>query len=242
MDLCAIHDTTKLLNDDGALELFVCIIVALVAVVSCVRKTHIGCILVFFDSLHEYEAITTPSPMTGQAARRGESGCSSWKALPGPRSSAPSTSSSSCRSVPLRVDHRMSERHTQTGKIHDMCIYSFSYLRSIPQVVHGAAALGCCGGVLEVRVGCTSSQDTRHKLVASHLFGIILSRGPLFLSVSRGSYVVFCKTCLGAPLNAGSRLLTRRQFQFWRLSVHCCGMFGVFLPRSSFELLVQHIS
>ena len=46
-DLRAIHDTTKLLND-AALELFVCIIVALVAVVSCVRKTHIGCILVFF--------------------------------------------------------------------------------------------------------------------------------------------------------------------------------------------------
>ena len=43
-----IDDTIKLLNDDAALELFVCIIVALVAVVSCVRKTHIGCILVFF--------------------------------------------------------------------------------------------------------------------------------------------------------------------------------------------------
>ena len=38
-----IEDTIKLLNDDAALELFVCIIVALVAVVSCVRKTHIGC-------------------------------------------------------------------------------------------------------------------------------------------------------------------------------------------------------
>ena len=37
----------KLLNDDAALEFFVCIIVALVAVVSCVCKTHIGCILVF---------------------------------------------------------------------------------------------------------------------------------------------------------------------------------------------------
>ena len=43
----AIHDTIKLLNDDAALELFVCNIVALAAVVSCVRKTHIGCILVF---------------------------------------------------------------------------------------------------------------------------------------------------------------------------------------------------
>ena len=42
-----IDDTIQLLNDDAALELFVCIIVALVAVVSCVRKTHIGCISVF---------------------------------------------------------------------------------------------------------------------------------------------------------------------------------------------------
>ena len=111
---------------------------ALVAVVSCVRKTHIGCLSVFFDTLHEYEAITTLSPMPGQAALRGESGCSPWKALSGLRSSAPSTSSSSCRSLPLRVYHRRSERHTQTGKTHDICIYSFSYLRSIPQVVRGA--------------------------------------------------------------------------------------------------------
>ena len=134
-----IDDTIKLLNDDAALELFVCIIVALVAVVRCIRETHIGCILVFFDTLHEYEAITTLSPMTGQAALRGDSGCSPRKALPGPRSSAPSTSSSSCRSVSLRVYHRRSERHTQTGKTHDVCTYSFSYLRSIPQVVAAAA-------------------------------------------------------------------------------------------------------
>ena len=60
-----IDDTIKLLNDHAALEVFVCIIVALVAVVSCVRKT-----------LHEHEAITTPSPMPGQAALRRESGCS----------------------------------------------------------------------------------------------------------------------------------------------------------------------
>ena len=44
VDLCAIHDTIKLLNDDAALELFVCNIVALAAIVSCVCKTHIGCI------------------------------------------------------------------------------------------------------------------------------------------------------------------------------------------------------
>ena len=36
-----IDDTIKLLNDDAALELFVCIIVALVGVVTGTRKTHI---------------------------------------------------------------------------------------------------------------------------------------------------------------------------------------------------------
>ena len=46
-----IDDTIKLLNDGAALELFVCNIMALAAVVSCVRKTHIGCILVFLLTL-----------------------------------------------------------------------------------------------------------------------------------------------------------------------------------------------
>ena len=64
VDLCAIHDTTKLLNDDAALDLF---------------------LSVFFDTLHEYEAITTLSPIPGQAALRGGSGCSTRKALPGKR-------------------------------------------------------------------------------------------------------------------------------------------------------------
>ena len=80
-----IDDTIKLLNDDAALELFVCIFVALVAVVSCVCKTHTGCISLFFDTLHEFEAITTLSPIPGQAALWGESGCSTRKALPGKR-------------------------------------------------------------------------------------------------------------------------------------------------------------
>ena len=86
-------------------------------------------------------------------ARAGCSACSPRKALPGPRSPAPSISSSSCRSVPLGVYHRRSERHTQTGKTHDICTYSFSYLRSIPQVVRGGAAASCCGVVLRRRAG-----------------------------------------------------------------------------------------
>ena len=83
----------------------------------------------------------------------GQSGCSPRKALPGPRSSAPSTSSSSCWSELLRIYHRRSERETQTGKTHDICIYSFSFLRSKLQVVRGAAAPGCCGVVLRRRAG-----------------------------------------------------------------------------------------
>ena len=56
---------------------------ALVAVVSCVRKTHTGCISVFFDTLHEPEAITTLLPMPGQATLWGESGCSPGRHCPG---------------------------------------------------------------------------------------------------------------------------------------------------------------
>ena len=37
-----------------------------------------------------------------------------------------------------------------------------------------SAAPGCCGGVLEVHVGWTSSQDTRHNLSVSHVFDVIL--------------------------------------------------------------------
>ena len=95
----------------------------------------------FFDTLHEYEAITTISPMPGQAPLREESGCSPRRHCPG--------------RVLLRLPlhHRRSERHTQIGKTHDTCIYSFSYLRSVPQVVRGAAAPGCCGVVLRRRAG-----------------------------------------------------------------------------------------
>ena len=101
-----IDDTIKLLN-----ELFVCIIVALVAVVSCGRKTHIGCILVFFDTLHEYEAITTLSPIPGSAA---------------PRSSSPSTTPSGCWTTTQRGYHCC--RCGMSGHAHagflSLCFYS----------------------------------------------------------------------------------------------------------------------
>ena len=95
----------------------------------------------------------------------GESGCSSRKALPGPKSYAPSTSSSSCWSGLLRIYHRRSERETQTGKTHDICICSFFFTIDTSGRARGCCAgvlrrRAGCGGVLEARVGCTSSQDT----------------------------------------------------------------------------------
>ena len=47
-------------------------------------------------------------------------------------SSVSSAASSSCRRVTLRIYHRRSRRHMQADKTHDICIYSFSYLRSVP--------------------------------------------------------------------------------------------------------------
>ena len=58
------HDTTKLLNGEAALELF------LDRYGLFARYTLVAC-QCFFDTLHEYEAITTLSPMPGQAALLG---------------------------------------------------------------------------------------------------------------------------------------------------------------------------
>ena len=126
---------------------------------------------------HNHEAITTLSPMPGQAALRGEwllppegtaraevfcafhfivellVGCSCVSFIEGP--------GVTCKLA----------RHRTAASI-------LRYFRSMPQVVRWAAALGSRAAYptsLKVIVESTSSQDTRHKLVASHLFGIILS-------------------------------------------------------------------
>ena len=145
----------------------------------------------------------------------------------------------------LRVCHRRSERHTQTGKTHDLCIYSFSFPRSIPQVVRRAAAPLCCGVVLRRRAGGPRgvrrlSRHTPQTRCFTFVWHHSVMRAVVSLLFTR-SCVVFCKTCLGAPLNVASRLSTHRQFHFWRLYVHRCDIVDVFPPRSSFELLVQHI-
>ena len=71
-----IDDTIKLLNDDAALELFVCNIVALAAVVSCVRKTHTGCNLVFLLTLF------TTMNLLRRFRRAGCSSGGEWPLLP----------------------------------------------------------------------------------------------------------------------------------------------------------------
>ena len=138
-------------------------------------------------------SITTPSPLPGQAALRGESGCSPRKALPGPSSAAPSTSSSSrwagaaaYLSTQVRASH-------QSGKTLDSCTVSSlffgQYTRSCAGLLRWAAALGCCAGLLRwaaaasccgvvlrrrAAAACwrsawgTQALKTRHKLVASY--------------------------------------------------------------------------
>ena len=72
-----IHDIIKLVNGDAGLWVACCHRYS--------QDTHYhffcGHVLMF---CHNHEAITTPSPLPGQAALWGESGCSTRKALPGP--------------------------------------------------------------------------------------------------------------------------------------------------------------
>ena len=192
-----------------------------------------------FDTLHEYEVITTLSPMPGQAALRRESGCSHRKALPGPRSSAssaPSTSSSSCRSVQLRVCHRRSERHTQTGKTHDICIY-FLLLLTIDT---SGRARGCCAGVLRLRAAaaCWRSAWSAQALktnATNSLLHICLApfchEGRVFSPLHEGLALCFVRL-VSAPhsmLPLVYRLMGNSTFG--RSYVHCCGL--LLTPRFS---------
>ena len=132
-----IHDIIKLLNGDAGLW---------VGVVTGTRRHTLSPFLwTCFDVLSQprgnYDAFGV--------------GCSTgreWLLLPegtaGPRSSAPSTSSSSCWSELLRIYHRRSGRHMQAGKTHDSCIYS-----SLFSVNASGRARGCCGVVLRRGAG-----------------------------------------------------------------------------------------
>ena len=172
------------------------------------------------DTLHEYEAITTLSSMPGQAALREESGCSHRKALPRQRSSAPSTSSSSCRSLPLRVYHRRSERHTQTGKTYDICTYSS--LRSIP-VVRGAAAAAACWRSAWV----AQALKTHARNLLLHIcLASFCHEGRYFSPLHEGFALCFVRHV--SAHHSMVPLFYRLMGNSTSLSVHCCGMFDVF--------------
>ena len=123
---CAfIDDTIKLLNDDAALELFVCIIVALVAVVSCVCKTHFSVLTLLMN--------------TRLLRRFRRAGCSSgreWPLLP------KGTALGCCAG-----DEQRGPRCCKSGewkhtlKTHVRFSVHFSKFRSTPQVWTAAAAL-----------------------------------------------------------------------------------------------------
>ena len=135
-----IHDTIKLLNGDAGSGAF--------------RLDHCGfgcrCQLCSQDTTMRLLRRLRHCP--GRLLCR-ESGCSPRKALPGPRSSVPSTSSSSCRSLPLRVYHRRSGRHMQAGKTQDSCIYSSLFSVNASGRARLLRAGLCCGVVLRRRAG-----------------------------------------------------------------------------------------
>ena len=124
------------------------------AVVSCVRKTHIG----FF--LKNVLTLFTNSRLLRRFCRcPGRLLC--WERVAAP----PGRHCPGRVLLRLPLHRRAAGRSCcvsiiagpgvtpETGKTHDICICSFSYLRSIPQVVRGAAAPGCCGVVLRRRAG-----------------------------------------------------------------------------------------
>ena len=180
-----------------------------------------------FDTLDEFEAITTLPPMPGQAALRGER-----KALPGPSSSKPSTSLSSCWSELLRIY----QRH--------ICTVS-----SLFSVNTSGRALGCFAGPLLcvpslVEGKCGSSQDKPFFLTCSSADLPVVLSFLCCLPINDGSSV-FCSTSRW-PIRAQSRhrvLIFPVPCRVVSIWAPWSSMFDVFpLIRSSSELLVQHIS
>ena len=175
-----IHDTTKLLNGDAGLW---------VGVVTGTRKTHIitffgGRVLMF---CHNHEAITTPSPLPGQAALRGESGCSPRKALPGPSSARLPLHRRAAGRVLLRIYQRRSGRHTNLARHRTVALFLRYFRVNTPGRAPGccagllrwAAALGCCGVVLRRRAGGPRGVHKLSRHATNSLlhisFGFILS-------------------------------------------------------------------
>ena len=140
-----IDDTIGLLNDDAALELFVCIIVALVAVVTGIRKTHYflwTCLDVLSQPRGYYDAFAD--------ARAGCSAGREWLVPPEGTAQAEVFCAFhfivellvGCCCVLIIAGPGVTcklARHMTAASI-------LRYFRSMPQVVRRAAALGCCAG------------------------------------------------------------------------------------------------
>ena len=119
---------------------------------------------------HNQKALMTPAPMPGQAALPGESGCSPWKALPGPSSSAPSTSSSSQWAGAASYLSIIAGPGVtpQTGKTQESCtVSSFFSVNTSGRAVPPGGTAAAVPGLL--RLGCWRSawctqslQDTSH--------------------------------------------------------------------------------
>ena len=223
---------------------------ASVAVVSCVRKTHIGCISVlFFDTLHEYEAITTLSQMPGQAALRGESGCSTRKALPGRillRLPLHRRAVGRCRCVSIIA------RPTVTRKLARHVTFA-----SIPSLINDPFLRSCagllrrgCGVVLRRRAAAAcwrsawSAQALKTHTTNSLLHICLASfchEGRYFCPLHEGLALCFVRHVLAhhSMLPLVYRLMGNSTCGGSMFVVAACSM--CFPPGLLFELLLQHI-
>ena len=144
---------------------------------------------------HNHEAITTPSPLPGQAALRRESGCSPRKALPAPSSAA----------TPIWQD---------TGQLHCFFVIFGQYTGRAPGCCAGLlrrrAAASCCGVVLRRRAGGPRGVHKLSRHATNSLLHISLvsfcHEGRYFSPLHEGLALCFVRHVLGAPLNAASRL------------------------------------
>ena len=134
----AIHDTIKLLNGEAALEVFAQIIMALVAVVSGVRKTHIGCISVFLTLFTNTRLLRRFRRCLGRLLYGERVAALFGRHCPG-RGLLCLPLHRRAAGRLLRIYDRRSGRHMQAGKTHDSCICS-----SLFSVNASGRALGCC--------------------------------------------------------------------------------------------------
>ena len=109
----------------------------------------------------------------------------------------------------------------RSSKTHDICIYSFSFLRSKLQVVRGAAAPGCCPVVLR-----RCSRDTPQTRCVTFVWHHSVMRAVIsLLSVLCRFWVLWSSHAVRFCSHSGVGSASSRQ-HFWQIHV-------LFLPRYS---------